>query len=139
MEQAIGSRAGLGCIVDRDGRGVSLRHLLLKWLVLSVAMAVTARLLDGVDITGGPVSYVIVAAIFGLVNAVVGTFVRLLSLPLTILTLGLFTLVINALMLTITAQVTDALVIDGFGDAVLAALCLSVLTGILNRVFRAQR
>lgn len=116
-----------------------MRYLLLKWLVLSVAMAVTAQLLDGVDITGGPVSYVVVAAIFGLVNAVIGTLVRLFSLPLTILTLGLFTLVINALMLIITAQLTQALVIDGFGDAVLASLCLSLLSAILNRIFGVKR
>ncbi len=116
-----------------------MRYLLLKWLVLSVAMAVTAQLLDSVDIIGGPLSYLIVAAVFGLVNAVLGTLVRLLSLPLTILTLGLFSLIINAVMLTITAQLTDALVIDGFGGAVLAALFLSVLGGILNRVFRVKR
>lgn len=116
-----------------------MRNLLLKWLVLSIAMAVTAQLLDGVEITGGPLSYLIVAAVFGLVNAVIGTIVRLLSLPLTILTLGLFTLVINALMLTITALLTDALLIEGFGYALLAALFLSLISAILNRILRVIR
>ncbi len=116
-----------------------MRYLLLKWLVLSVAMAITAQLLDGVDITGGPLSYVTVAAVFGLVNAVLGTLVRLFSLPLTILTLGLFTLVINALMLIVTARLSEALLIDGFGDALLAALSLSLLSAILNRIFHVKR
>lgn len=115
-----------------------MRYLLLRWLVLAVAMAVTAQLIDGLEITGGPLSYLLVAAVFGLVNAVIGTIVRLFSLPLTILTLGLFTLVINAFMLIITAQLTDALLIDGFGYALLAALCLSLISAILNRIFRVK-
>jgi putative membrane protein len=116
-----------------------MRHLLLRWLVLSIAMAVTAELLGGVQITGGIVAYVVVAAVFGLVNATIGFVLRLLSLPLTIVTLGVFLLVINAFMLLITARLTDALRIDGFGNAMLAAVCLSVLSAVLNRVLHVNR
>ena len=113
-----------------------MRHLLLRWVVLAVAMAVTAKLFDGIEIIGGPAAYIIVSAVFGLVNAVVGSIVRLVSLPLTIITLGLSLLIVNAVLLLITAGLTDSLRIDGFGSAVIGGLCISLLSMLLNRVVR---
>jgi putative membrane protein len=74
--------------------------------------------------------------IFGLVNAIVRPIVRLISLPLFIITLGLFTFVVNALMLLLTAWIGDqfdlAFEVDGFWSALLGALVISVVTFALN-------
>lgn len=84
------------------------------------------------------VAFLVIGLVFGLVNAIVKPLVKVLSLPLYILTLGLFTLVVNALMLLLTAWLTTqthwGLHIDNFGVAVLAALIISVLSFLLSLV-----
>ncbi|MDP5181027.1 phage holin family protein [Blastococcus sp. BMG 814] len=72
-------------------------------------------------------SYLWIGLIFGVVNALVGPVLRLLSLPFVLLTLGLFLLVINAALLGLTAAITDRLTIDGFGTAVIGGLILAVV------------
>jgi putative membrane protein len=71
-------------------------------------------------------TYLWIGLIFGVVNAMVGPVLRLLSLPFVVLTLGLFLLVVNAALLGLTAALTDRLAIDGFGTAVLGGLILAV-------------
>jgi putative membrane protein len=71
-------------------------------------------------------TYLWIALVFGVVNAVVGPVLRLLGLPFVVLTLGLFLLVINAAVLGITAAVTDRLSIDGFVTAIIGGLILAV-------------
>jgi putative membrane protein len=71
-------------------------------------------------------TYLWIGLIFGLVNAVVGPVLRLLSLPFVVLTLGLFLLVVNAALLGLTAAITDRLTIDGFGTAILGGLILAL-------------
>jgi putative membrane protein len=71
-------------------------------------------------------TYLWIALIFGVVNAVVGPILRLLSLPFVLLTLGLFLLVVNAALLGLTAALTDRMTIDGFGTALVAGLILAV-------------
>lgn len=117
-----------------------LRGLLVRWVVLAVAFAVTAWLIDGVTIHGGVVDYLWLALLFGIVNAVLGTIVRIFTLPLTIVTLGLFSIVVNALMLEITAALSGALEIDSFfWTAILAAITLSVVSVILDVLTRRVR
>jgi putative membrane protein len=117
-----------------------LRGLLVRWVVLAVAFAVTAWLIDGVTIHGGVVDYLWLALLFGIVNAVLGTIVRIFTLPLTIVTLGLFSIVVNALMLEITAALSGALEIDSFfWTAILAAITLAVVSVILDVLTRRVR
>jgi putative membrane protein len=71
-------------------------------------------------------TYLWIALIFGVVNAVVGPILRLLSLPFVLLTLGLFLLVINAALLGLTAALTDRMTIDGIGTAIIGGLILAV-------------
>ena len=111
-----------------------MRSLLLRWAIIGVSLAVAAFLLDSVTVEGGFWGYVWVAAVFGLVNAFVRPIVALLSLPLTIITFGLFAFVVNALMLLFTAWISDSLDIDGFFTAVLAALVISLVSMVLNRL-----
>ena len=114
-----------------------LRLLLIRWAVLAIAFAVTAWLLDGMDVSGGVGAYIWVSALFGIINVIIGTVLRLLTLPLMLLTLGLFSIVINAILLEITDWLTDHLTIDDFfWTAILAAIILSIVSVILDIVVR---
>ena len=110
-----------------------LVRFLISWVVLGVAFAITSNLLGGMEVTGGFWGYVLVSALFGIVNATVGTIVRILTLPLTLLTLGLFLIIVNALMLELTDAFTDHLTIDDFfWTAILAAIILSIVSVLLE-------
>jgi putative membrane protein len=79
-------------------------------------------------------TYLWIALIFGVVNAIVGPILRLLSLPFVLLTLGLFLLVINAALLGLTAALTDRMTIDGFGTAILGGLILAIAGWIADQL-----
>src|SRR4051794_15061105 len=79
-------------------------------------------------------TYLWIALIFGIVNAIVGPILRLLSLPFVLLTLGLFLLVINAALLGLTAALTDRLTIDGFGTAVIGGLILAIASWVADQL-----
>ena len=108
-----------------------LRIILLRWAIVAVAIAVAAAVLPSIEVDGGFFGLIGVALVFGLVNALIGPIVRLLSLPATMLTFGLFGLVINGILLAITAGIADNLDVGGFFSVVLAALVISLLTTIL--------
>jgi putative membrane protein len=115
--------------------------LLVRFLVSAVALWVATLVVDGVDVnasttTDQVLTILAVAAVFGVVNMFVKPIVMLLSLPLYIITLGLFTFVVNALMLLLTSWIAGKLGVpfdvDGFWDAVLGALVISVVSWLLN-------
>lgn len=108
-----------------------VKQFVLVWLVTAVAIAVAAALIPSVEIDGGVVSLLGVALVFGLVNAVIGPLLRLVSLPLTVVTLGLFGLAVNGALLAITAGLTGALDVGGVLATVLAAVVISVVTVLL--------
>jgi putative membrane protein len=108
---------------------------LLGWAMLAVAFAVTGWLLSGMDVSGGVWGYIWVSAIFGLVNAVIGTFLRIATLPFRLVTLGLISLLVNAVLLSITDAITDHLSIDEFfWTAIWAAIILAIVTVVLQVV-----
>lgn len=112
-------------------------NLLIRWAVLAGAFAVTSWLLAGLDVSGGAWGYVWVSALFGIVNASIGTILRILTFPLKLLTLGLFSVVVNALLLEITDGLTNRLTIDEFWwTAIVAAVILAVAGMILDLVAR---
>ena len=112
-----------------------LAYLLIRWAVLAGAFAITAWILSGVDVSGGAWGYIWVSALFGIVNAIIGTVLRILTLPLTLLTLGLFSIIVNALLLQITDGITDNLTIDEFWwTAIWAAIILSIAVVIIDLV-----
>jgi putative membrane protein len=112
--------------------------IILRIIINAIALAVTVYILPGFDISGGIGGYLVVAVVFGLVNAFIRPIVKLFSLPITCLTLGLFTLVINALMLLLTDLLTGSLfdIAGGFGQrlltAIIGAIVISIVSGILN-------
>jgi putative membrane protein len=114
-----------------------LGFLLIRWAVLAAAFAVTTWLLSGIDVSGGFWGYLWVSALFGIVNAIVGTILRIITLPLTLLTLGLFSIVINALMLQLTDALSSHLTIDEFWwTAIWAAIILAIVAVILDVIVR---
>jgi putative membrane protein len=115
--------------------------LVMTVLTAAVALAIAAWLFDGISVGGADreerlVTLLVVAAIFGVVNAVVRPVVAVLSLPLYVLTLGLFFLVVNALMLLLTSwiaeQVGVAFLVDGFWVAVIAAIVISLASAAIG-------
>jgi putative membrane protein len=121
----------------------------LIWVVVNaLALAAAAWLLPDIRVTGTTetdrvVTLVLVAVIFGVVNAVVRPVVKLLSLPFIILTLGLLIFVINALMLLLTSWVSEQVGlgfhVDGFWTAVLGAVIVTIATWLLELVLPGDR
>jgi putative membrane protein len=111
-----------------------LRAVILTWLILAVAIAVAAAIVPDVDMSGGFFGVLGVAFVFGLVNALIGPLLRLLTMPLTLVTLGLFSLVVNGLLLAITAGLSDSLDLGGFFQTILAAIVISVVSSVLQLV-----
>jgi putative membrane protein len=118
-------------------------RLIVRLLASAVALAVAAGLVDGISVGPGTnreraLTLLGVAIIFGLVNAIVRPILRLLTLPLVVLTLGLFLLVLNALMLLLTEWIAEqfdlAFQVDGFWSAVLGALIITVVSFLINIV-----
>ena len=109
-----------------------MRSVLIRWLVLAVAIAITAALVDGIHIDGGAGGLLAVAALFGLVNGIIRPIVRLLALPVRMMTLGLVSFVINGLMLLLTDWLLDVLDVGGLWNAIVAAIVISVVSTILN-------
>jgi putative membrane protein len=115
-----------------------LGALLIRWAVLAGAFAVMAWLLSGVVVSGGTWRYIWVSALFGIVNAFIGTILRILTFPLTLLTLGLFSVIVNALLLQITDGLSSHFTIDEFWwTAIWAAIILSLASMILDWIVRS--
>lgn len=119
-----------------------LKQIIVVWLTTAAAIGIAAALIPSVEVDGGFFALLGIAVVFGLVNALIGPLLRIISLPLTMVTLGLFALVINGALLAITAGLTDALDVGGIFPTILAALLISVLTGILlfitMRIFQPE-
>ncbi len=114
-------------------------YILIRWILNALALWLTAQLGVGLYFTQtGLVPVLVAALILGLVNAVVRPVMILLTLPLTILTLGLFLLVVNALSITIVAALTP-LAITGIWGAVFGALILTVISSLLSALVGENR
>lgn len=109
-----------------------MRDLVIRLFINAVALWGAGSLLGGVQLSDDFTGVLVVALIFGLVNALIKPVVTLLTLPFIVLTLGLLTLVINALMLWITAGLTRHLSVSGFGSAFLGALVISTVSFLLS-------
>jgi putative membrane protein len=114
--------------------------------VNALALAAATALLDGIKLTGDTtqdqvITLILVALIFGVVNAIIAPVIKLLSLPFIILTLGLLLLVINALMLMLTGWISEQFgldfTVDGFWTAVLGAIIVTIATWAIQIVLPA--
>jgi putative membrane protein len=109
--------------------------LIIRLLINAAALWVAVEILSGLTIDGGFFQYLFVAVVFGIVNALVRPIAKLLTLPLRVATLGLFTIVVNALMLMITAGLIDDMSLDGgFFGKLWTAILASIVIGIVSTV-----
>ncbi|MFD8720218.1 phage holin family protein [Streptomyces sp. NPDC059629] len=120
-----------------------MKNFVVKTIANAGALAVAVWLLDKITLTGDSTTkkvwtLILVALVFGLVNFLVKPIVKILTFPLFILTLGLITLVVNALMLLLTSWVCDKLNlsfhVEGFWTAVLGGLIISIVSWALNMI-----
>ena len=108
--------------------------LLSRWGALSAAFWVATALIPGIDVKGGLTTYLWVALLFGLLNATLGSLLKLLTLPAVILTLGLFLVIVNAAILMLVARWSEKLDVNNFWSAVFAAIVISVITRLISGV-----
>lgn len=113
-----------------------MKRFLLRLIINAAAIYVAVELVNGLDYQGEWWGFLIIALLFGVVNAVIRPIITFLTCPLVILTMGLFTLVINGFMLWIVGELSPPLgigfAIDGFWPALLGALIISVVSFVLT-------
>lgn len=108
-------------------------QFILTWLATATSLFITAKLVPGLDISG--VTTALFGAIaLGFVNAIIKPILILFTLPLTILTLGLFLLVVNAIALGLVGYLTPGLTVSGFFPAVIGSLVLTLVSSIINQL-----
>ena len=113
-------------------------NLFLKWLIAALAILISAYVIPGVTISG--VWAALWLAVFlGVVNIIIKPILILITLPINILTLGLFTFVINALLILLSATIIKGFEVSGFWQAMLFSFVLSLVSYILNKVFSLHR
>jgi putative membrane protein len=113
-----------------------VRSLLLHWILNAAALWAAAALIPGLAFTGGPGKLLLVAAVFGIVNSTLRPLLTILTCPLIVLTLGFFTLVINAVMLMVTGWLSESwnlgFTVSGFWPAFFGGLVVGLVSMILS-------
>jgi len=109
--------------------------LILIWILNAVALLAVAYILPGIAVASFG-SALIAALVLGLLNTLVKPVLVLLTLPITVITLGLFLLVLNALLFWFAGSVLKGFRVDGFWWAVIGALAYSVISGLLSMIVR---
>jgi len=106
-------------------------RLLLHWILSAIAVWIVAHIVPGIYVSG-PKAALIAALVIGLINATLGLLLKILTFPLTILTLGLFWFVINALMLELAASLVNGFYVRNFIAALIGAVMLSLVSSVLQ-------
>ena len=106
-------------------------RMLIHWVLTALAIWVVSRFVPGFSVSG-PVAALIAAVVIGFVNATLGVFLKIVTFPLTILTLGLFWLVINALMIELASAIVPGFHVSGFAAAFWGAIVLSLVNMALK-------
>lgn len=119
-----------------------MRNLVLRWVIATAALLVAVSVVPGIEFRGEPIELFLVAAVFGLVNALLKPLVTLLTCPLVLLTLGVFGIIINAWMLMATAWLAAdwglPFTVESFWSAVLGAVLISLVSTALGGLLRDQ-
>jgi len=105
--------------------------MLIHWVLTALAIWVVSRVVPGFSVNG-PIAALIAAVVIGFVNATLGLFLKIVTFPLTVLTLGLFWLVINAVMIKVAAAIVPGFHVDTFGAAFWGAIVLSLVNMALK-------
>jgi len=113
-------------------------YIILRWVINALALLIVANIVPGFHISG-LYAALIAALVLGLVNAVIRPILLILTLPINILTLGLFTFVLNALMIWLVSTIVKGFEVQGFVPALLAALILWVVSLATNWLIKAAK
>lgn len=121
-----------------------MSRILIRWAVNAIALWVAVQIVPGLDHVGeSGLSLLLIALIFGLVNALVRPIIVLLTCPLIVLTMGLFILIVNAVMLSITAWLSNmfglGLVVEGFWPTFWGALVISIVSSVISLLVKDER
>ena len=107
--------------------------LLIRWVISALGLLLIANVIEGISVQGFGAALVAIL-VLGVANAVVRPILRVLTLPLTIITLGLFTFVLNGLILYMVASVVYGFQVDGFLPAIVATILLSIISALANKL-----
>jgi len=113
-------------------------RLLLHWLLSALALLIVSYIVPGFVLTG-LLAALVAAVVIGLINATLGLLLKVVTFPLTVLTLGLFWLVINALMLELASAIVPGFHISGFGAAFIGAIVLALVNMVLRWLMPKKR
>ncbi len=116
-----------------------MRNFLIRLIINAIAIAITAELLPGISVNGGIGTLLLIALVFGIINAIIKPILLVLTCPFVILTLGLFILVINGLLLLLTSAILgNSFVVDGFWTAffggIIMGIAAIVIEWVLDRI-----
>jgi putative membrane protein len=113
--------------------------IITRWLVITVAILISSMFIPGIKVDSLSTA-IIAAGLLGIINAFVRPILIILTLPLNILTLGLFSFLINAFLLWLVAYFVEGFAVDGFSSAFFGALVISIVNWLVNRfIVRAQK
>lgn len=118
---------------ERFCRNESMIRITIKWIALTAAIMVTSYLIDGISVDGLPSAF-LAAAVLSILNVFLRPIALILTLPVNILSLGLFTFVINAFMLIITSKLISGFNVDGFWSAIFGSLLISIVSWVINMI-----
>jgi putative membrane protein len=113
-----------------------MKNFAIRLLVNAAALWVAASLVGGIQLSDDLLGVLLVALIFGILNAVLKPILIFFSLPFIVLTLGLFALVVNGVLLMLTAALTDSLSVAGLGSAILGSIVISIVTMLLGGLLK---
>lgn len=106
-------------------------RFIIRWFATALGIGAAGSMLPGIQVDGAKAA-ILTALLLGLINATLRPILLILTLPLTLLTLGVFALVINGAMLALAARFVEGVHLAGFGSAVLGAIVVSVVSGVVN-------
>ena len=109
-------------------------RFLIKIAAVAVAVWVTTMIVPGIQVTGGLKNYLVIALVLALINATLGTLLKILTLPLAFLFLGFSLLVVNTAMLLITDRISENMTITGFWSAFFGAILISIISSIITQI-----
>lgn len=112
-------------------------NILIAWLVSALAILAAAYILPGVEVADFTTALV-VALVLGIINAVLKPILVLLTLPINLITLGLFTFVINALLILLTTKIVPGFMVDGFLSALIFGILLGLINSFLNHLSKSK-
>lgn len=108
--------------------------LLVEWIIKTLVLLITSYLVPGFRIDSYVTAFV-VAAVLGILNLLIKPILIFFTLPFTIVTFGLFLFVVNAALLLIASKIVRGFYIDSFGTAIIAAVVITLISSLLNRIF----